>query len=85
MARRPTADRGRRATLPRLNVSTQTPQPALLSVEHAARYIGMSPEWLRVQARRRRIASVKLGNRLLFRRDTLDELIDDNTREPVRV
>ena len=44
----------------------------LMNVEAAARYIGMSPSWLRAS----RIPVVKLGRRRLYDQDDLDNFID---------
>ena len=56
---------------------------ALLSVEKAAKRLGVSDEWVRKAARERRIESVKIGSRLLFRPEAVEDFIYANTRDPV--
>lgn len=56
---------------------------ALLAADQASKRLGMSEEWVRKAARERRIESVKIGTRLLFRAEALDDYIDANIREPV--
>jgi excisionase family DNA binding protein len=63
---------------------TNKDDAALLSVPSAAKRLGVSEEWVRKAARDRRIRSVKIGSRLLFRPETIDDFIDANTREPVQ-
>lgn len=48
----------------------------LMNVEEAARYVGMSPSWLRVS----RIPAVRLGRRRLYRQADLDDYIDKRVR-----
>lgn len=48
----------------------------LLSVEEAAKYLGMSPSWLRSS----RIRSVKLGRRRLYRPADLDQFVSERVR-----
>jgi excisionase family DNA binding protein len=55
----------------------------LLSADDAAKRLGLSEEWVRKAARERRIESVKIGTRLLFRPEALDAYIEAHTREPV--
>lgn len=52
----------------------------LKSVEEAAKYLGLQPSTLRRWAWERKAPTVKLGRRLLFRQDVLDELIRRNER-----
>jgi excisionase family DNA binding protein len=56
---------------------------ALLSVEKVAKWLGVSDEWVRKAARERRLESVKIGARLLFRPEAIEEYIEAHTREPV--
>lgn len=48
----------------------------LLNVDAAAKYLGMSPSWLRDS----RIPSVRLGRRRLWRQEDLDDYIDKRLR-----
>jgi excisionase family DNA binding protein len=43
----------------------------------------VSEEWVRKAARERRLASVKIGSRLLFRPQDVDDYIAAHLREPV--
>ena len=52
----------------------------LRTLEEAAKYIGLAPSTLRRWAWERRIPVVKLGRKVLFRQDVLDELIRRNER-----
>ena len=72
------------ATLPR----SAQPAPAplleviepLLSVPQAAKILGISQCTLRNWIRRKKIARVKVGGRVMFRPDTIREFIAYNTR-----
>lgn len=55
----------------------------LLSVDRAAKRLGVSEQWVRRAARERQIESVKIGTRLMFRPAALDDYIDAHTREPI--
>lgn len=55
------------------------PQDALLNIDKAAEYLGMSPLTLRNWVRDRQIEYVKIGRLVRFRRSTLDAKIADNT------
>ena len=46
--------------------------PARMSLSEASCYCGMSPRTLRDNVRKRRISMVKLGGRILFRKEQLD-------------
>lgn len=46
--------------------------PARMNLAEAATYIGCSPRSLRDYVRRRAISRVKVGGRILFRREQLD-------------
>ncbi len=53
----------------------------LISVEDAARYLGVKKSTIYSWAWRRKIASVKMGRRLLFDREDLDRMIEAGKRE----
>jgi len=48
----------------------------LISVEEAARYLGVQKSTIYSWAWRRKIPSVKMGRRLLFDREDLDQMIE---------
>ena len=52
----------------------------LLSVEEAARYLGVQKSTIYSWAWRRKIPSVKMGRRLLFDREDLDRVIEAGKR-----
>jgi excisionase family DNA binding protein len=56
---------------------------ALLSAEETSKRLGVSAEWVYLAARQRRIESVKIGSRLLFRPEAVEDYIYAHTREPV--
>lgn len=47
----------------------------LKSIDEAAEYLGLQPSTLRRWVYERRVPSVKLGRRVLFRPEVLDDLI----------
>ena len=53
----------------------------LLSVEEAARYLGVQKSTIYSWAWRRKIPSVKMGRRLLFDQEDLDRMIEAGKRE----
>ena len=53
--------------------------PALLSIRDAAVYLGVPPETVRWWIRRKRLRKVKIGRRVLIRRDELDRVITLST------
>ena len=53
----------------------------LISVEEAARYLGVQKSTIYSWAWRRKIPSVKMGRRLLFDREDLDRMIEAGKRE----
>ncbi len=59
-------------------------QSRLLDLVAAARYLSLKPSTLRTWASKGRIPKVKLGDRLLFDRADLDNLIE-RSRLPERV
>ena len=52
----------------------------LINLDGAATYLGLQPSTLRRWVYERRIAFVKLGRRVLFRKEVLDDLIRDSER-----
>ncbi len=52
----------------------------LISVEDAARYLGVKKSTIYSWAWRRKIPSVKMGRRLLFDREDLDRMIEAGKR-----
>jgi len=56
----------------------------LLSVEEAAKYLGLQASTLRRWLYERRIPSVKLGRRVLLRQEVLDDLIRKGERPAMR-
>ena len=52
----------------------------LISVEDAARYLGVQKSTTYSWAWRRKIPSVKMGRRLLFDREDLDQMIEAGKR-----
>lgn len=55
-------------------------QKRLIGVEEAAHYLGIQRSTLYSWAERRRIPSVKMGARLLFDLQDLDDLIESSKR-----
>jgi len=53
----------------------------LISVEEAARYLGVRKSTIYSWAWRRKIPSVKMGRRLLFDQEDLDRIIEAGKRE----
>ncbi len=53
----------------------------LISVEDAARYLGVQKSTIYSWASRRKIPSVKMGRRLLFDQEDLDRMIEAGKRE----
>ena len=56
----------------------------LWNVEEAATYLGMSEPWVRKAARLGTIPSVHVGTSLKFRRESLDEWIEQQERKPAQ-
>jgi excisionase family DNA binding protein len=52
----------------------------LISVEDAARYLGVQKSTIHSWAWRRKIPSVKMGRRLLFDQEDLDRMIEAGKR-----
>ena len=50
--------------------------PTRMNLSEAACYCGMSPRTLRDNVRRRRISMIKIGGRILFRKEQLDADIE---------
>lgn len=55
-----------------------------LDVPGAAEYLGTSPRHVRRLIAERRVASYRLGGRVLLSPDDLDELLERSRREAVR-
>ena len=55
-------------------------RPRLISVEEAAKYLGVQKSTIYSWAWRRKIPSVKMGRRLLFDREDLDRMIEAGKR-----
>jgi len=53
----------------------------LISVEDAAKYLGVQKSTMYSWASRRKIPSVKIGRRLLFDQEDLDRMIEAGKRE----
>ncbi len=52
----------------------------LISVEDAARYLGVQKSTIYSWAARKKVPSVKIGRRLLFDRKDLDDIIEERKR-----
>ncbi len=52
----------------------------LMSVDEVATYLGLRPATIRRWVFERRLATVKLGRRVLIRRETVEELVKRNER-----
>ncbi len=52
----------------------------LVNLDEGAKYLGLQPSTLRRWIYERRIAYVKLGRRVLFRKEVLDELIQNSEK-----
>ncbi len=64
--------------------STQEPNPAWLTHSEAARYLGVAISTLYRYAEQERIECRKLGNRLEYRRSSLDRFKENQIRPPRR-
>jgi excisionase family DNA binding protein len=53
-----------------------TPEPARLSIQEAADYLGVRPETVRTWIMRRAIPYYKIGKRVLILRSDLDRILD---------
>jgi excisionase family DNA binding protein len=60
---------------------TRPEEPKLLDVKGAATYLGVSTSFVRNLVAQRTVVHYKLGGRVMFRRDDLDQFIDQNRRE----
>ena len=57
------------------------PEPALLTLEQAAAYIGAATSWtVRRLMHQGKIPAIKIGKRFNFRKSDLDEYIKKNMR-----
>lgn len=57
--------------------------PARMSLSEASCYCGMSPRTLRDNVRKRRISMVKIGGRILFRKEQLDADLERNEQKAI--
>ena len=64
--------------------STQEPNPAWLTHSEAARYLGVAISTLYRYAEQERIECRKIGNRLEYRRSSLDRFKENQIRPPRR-
>jgi excisionase family DNA binding protein len=64
-------------------VSVSETDKLLFSTEEASAKLGISVDWLRRAVREKTIPHVKLGRRVLFSQQHLDQIIDRNTVTPV--
>ena len=55
----------------------------LIGIDDGARYLGLQPSTLRRWVYERRIPYVKLGRRVLFRKEVLDELVKSSERPAI--
>jgi excisionase family DNA binding protein len=55
----------------------------LLSIEETAQYLGLRPATIRRWVFERRLPTVKLGRRVLIRRDVVDDLVRRSERAAV--
>jgi excisionase family DNA binding protein len=62
-------------------VSPNAEESKLLDVNRAARYLGVSTGFIRNQVAERRMVHYKLGGRVMFRREDIDQFVDQNKRE----
>ena len=53
--------------------------PALITVEEAARRLGVSDGWIRAAIRERELEFVRVGGAVRFRPSVVDDYIDDHT------
>jgi excisionase family DNA binding protein len=70
------------AVLEKRNLDLRRRDEALLHVKEAARYLGIGPSTLYRKAETIAIASVKIGNRLMFKMADLDAYIASKRRSP---
>jgi excisionase family DNA binding protein len=60
---------------------TRPEEPKLLDVGGAANYLGVSTSFVRNLVAQRTVVHCKLGGRVMFRRQDIDQFIDQNRRE----
>lgn len=59
----------------------QSPDPKLLDVKAAASYLGVSTSFIRNLVGQRSVVHYKVGRRLLFRSEDIDQLVERNKRD----
>ena len=59
----------------------KTEDPKMLDVNRAANYLGVSTSFIRNLVASRRVVHYKLGGRVMFRREDIDQFVEDNKRE----
>ena len=59
---------------------TRDPEPALLTIEEAARYLRLSRAKVYQMAQRSELPSVRMGRSVRVRRDRLDAWLDEQSR-----
>lgn len=55
----------------------------LLSITEACEYLHVKESWLRRRIFERRIEFVKLGRLIRFKKNELDKIIRENTKNPI--
>ena len=58
----------------------ESPQVGLLSVEEARKRLGIPARTVYALAKRGEIEFVRIGRRVLFRKESLDEFVTKNTK-----
>jgi len=56
----------------------------LINIDDAARFLGLQPSTLRRWIYEKRIGYVKLGRRVLFRKEVIEQLIRDSEKPALR-
>ena len=56
----------------------------LINIDDAARFLGLQPSTLRRWVYEKRIGYVKLGRRVLFRKEVIEQLIRDSEKPALR-
>lgn len=54
-----------------------------LTVSEVAKYIGLSDDFIYILCREKRIPHIKIGSRILFKRASIDEWLEDKISESV--
>jgi excisionase family DNA binding protein len=61
--------------------SSKTEDPTMLDVNRAASYLGVSTSLIRNLVAQRRVVHYKLGGRVMFRREDINQFVEENKRE----